>query len=124
MDAEQLLAQMTLEEKVGQLFLLAFAGHRLDEARLLMEQHLVGGAYISNDNIPTPEAALNLTRELQSYAFRVAHLGRATWRSARLTIRPMPIACTGSLVLSCRQLDSTPCWHPVLTVIQTPRIRS
>jgi beta-N-acetylhexosaminidase len=70
MDAEHLLKQMTLEEKVGQLFLLAFAGHRLDEARLLMEQHLVGGAYISNDNIPTPEAALNLTRELQSYASR------------------------------------------------------
>jgi beta-N-acetylhexosaminidase len=68
MNAEQLLGQMTLEEKVGQLFLLAFAGHRLDEARLLMEQHLVGGAYISNDNIPTPEAALHLTRELQSYA--------------------------------------------------------
>lgn len=68
MNAEQLLKQMTLQEKVGQLFLLAFSGNRLDEARTLMQQHLVGGAYISNDNVPTPAAAVHLTRELQSYA--------------------------------------------------------
>jgi beta-N-acetylhexosaminidase len=68
MNAEQLLNTMTLREKVGQLFLLAFSGSRLDEARVLMEQHSVGGAYISNDNIPTARAAAQLTNELQGFA--------------------------------------------------------
>jgi beta-N-acetylhexosaminidase len=62
------ITQMTLEEKIGQLFLLAFSGQRLDEARVLMEEHLVGACYISNDNVPTPEAALRLTETLQGYA--------------------------------------------------------
>jgi beta-N-acetylhexosaminidase len=62
------ITQMTLEEKIGQLFLLAFSGQRLDEARVLMEEHLVGACYISNDNVPTPEAAIRLTETLQGYA--------------------------------------------------------
>ena len=49
---------MTIEEKVGQMFMLAFAGDQLDEARILMEEHLVGGAYISDDNVPTAAAAV------------------------------------------------------------------
>jgi beta-N-acetylhexosaminidase len=68
MDAQQLLSQMTLDEKIGQMFLLAFEKNRLDEARVLFEQYFVGASYISNDNIPTPEAALALTSELQGYA--------------------------------------------------------
>ncbi len=59
---------MTLAEKVGQMFLLAFSGGRLDEARVLMEEYGVGASYISNDNIPTPEAAAEMTRQLQSFA--------------------------------------------------------
>lgn len=62
------MSQMTIEEKIGQLFLLAFAGNRLDEARVLMEDYFVGGCYISNDNVPTPEKAFTLMRELQRYA--------------------------------------------------------
>ncbi len=65
---QQQLEIMTLAEKAGQLFLLAFAENRLDEARILFEENLVGGAYISNDNIPTPQAAIDLTQELQGYA--------------------------------------------------------
>ncbi len=68
MKLEHLLNEMSLQEKIGQLFLLAFAGERLDEARVLMEQHLVGGAYISNDNIPMAAAAVRLTNTLQSFA--------------------------------------------------------
>lgn len=68
MNIDTMLKDMSLEEKVGQLFLLAFSGHRLDEARVLMEENLVGAAYISNDNIPNPAAAYNLTGELQGYA--------------------------------------------------------
>ncbi len=59
---------MTIEEKVGQMFMLAFAGDQLDEARILMEEHLVGGAYISDDNVPTAAAAVTLCNELQSFA--------------------------------------------------------
>ena len=62
------LDQMTIPEKVGQLFLLAFSENRLDEARVLFEEHLVGASYISNDNIPTPQAAVELTQTLQGYA--------------------------------------------------------
>jgi beta-N-acetylhexosaminidase len=68
MNVEQMLADMTVEEKVGQLFMLAFASNRLDEARVLMEDHLVGSSYISNDNVPTPAAAIDLTNTLQGFA--------------------------------------------------------
>ncbi len=68
MDVQKLISQMTLEEKIGQLFLLAFAGNRLDEARVLLEDYFVGSCYISNDNVPTPEKAFALTSELQRYA--------------------------------------------------------
>ena len=62
------IASMTIEEKVGQMFMLAFAGDQLDEARILMEEHLVGGAYISDENVPTAAAAVRLCNTLQSFA--------------------------------------------------------
>jgi beta-N-acetylhexosaminidase len=68
MNIEQLLKDMTLDEKIGQLFLLAFSKDRLDEARVLFEDYFVGASYISNDNIPTPEKAAGLTSQLQQYA--------------------------------------------------------
>ncbi len=68
MDVEKLLGEMTIQEKVGQMFLLAFSGDRLDEARVLMEENMVGAAYISNENVPTPEAAYDLTTKLGQFA--------------------------------------------------------
>ncbi len=68
MNIESTISSMMTEEKVGQMFMLAFAGDQLDEARILMEEHLVGGAYISNDNVPTADAALQLCNRLQSFA--------------------------------------------------------
>ena len=68
MNIESTIASMTFEEKVGQMFMLAFAADQLDEARILMEEHLVGGAYIGDDNVPTAAAALNLCNRLQSFA--------------------------------------------------------
>jgi beta-N-acetylhexosaminidase len=64
MNIEALIKDMTLAEKVGQMFLLAFAGNRLDEAQILMEEHFVGAAYIGNENVPTPAAAHDLTTQL------------------------------------------------------------
>jgi beta-N-acetylhexosaminidase len=68
MNIERLLNDMTLDEKLGQMFLLAFEKHRLDEARVLFEEYFVGASYISNDNVPTPEKAVELTMQLQGYA--------------------------------------------------------
>ena len=68
MTIESTIATMSTEEKVGQMFMLAFAGDQLDEARILMQQHLVGGAYISDENVPTAASALRLCNTLQSFA--------------------------------------------------------
>ncbi len=68
MQIEPLLQSMTLPEKVGQMFLLAFAAGRGDEARILFEEHFVGAAYLGDDNLPDAQAAANLTNTLQAYA--------------------------------------------------------
>jgi beta-N-acetylhexosaminidase len=70
LNPDDLLGRMTLEEKVGQLFFLAFAAERLDEAQVLFEQHFVGGSYLSNDNLPNARAAADLTRTVQGFAGR------------------------------------------------------
>ncbi|MYE79860.1 MAG: glycoside hydrolase family 3 protein [Chloroflexi bacterium] len=68
MNIQSTLQSMTVEEKVGQMFMLAFASDQLDEARILMGEHLVGGAYISDENMPTAAAALRLRNRLQAFA--------------------------------------------------------
>ena len=68
MNIESTIQSMTTAEKVGQMFMLAFAADQLEEARILMEEHFVGGAYIGDDNVPTAAAALDLCNTLQSYA--------------------------------------------------------
>ena len=68
MNIEATIASMTTEEKVGQMFMLAFAADQVGEARVLMEEHLVGGAYIGDDNVPNAAAAVALCNKLQSFA--------------------------------------------------------
>ena len=68
MDADRLLGQMTLEEKVGQLFLLAFEASNIDAAQTLFERYFVGGSYLSNDNLPDPAAAAEMTTRIQGFA--------------------------------------------------------
>lgn len=70
MDADRLLGQMTLEEKVGQLFLLAFEAANVEAAEALFERYFVGGSYLSNDNLPNPAAAAEMTARIQSIAAR------------------------------------------------------
>ena len=74
MTIQSTIATMTIEEKVGQMFMLAFAGSQLDEARILMQEHLVGGAYISDENVPDAASATRLCNTLQSFA-RETRLG-------------------------------------------------
>ena len=59
---------MTLEEKVGQLFLLAFETSDIDAAQTLFERYFVGGSYLSNDNLPDPAAATAMTARIQGFA--------------------------------------------------------
>lgn len=68
MDIETLLQNMTLPEKVGQMFLLAFAAGRSDEARILFEEHFVGALYLGDDNLPDARTAAAVTNALQAYA--------------------------------------------------------
>lgn len=69
-DVDELLGKMTLDEKVGQLFLLAFEADQTDAAEMLFERYFVGGSYLSNDNLPTPEAAAAMTRRIQGFSER------------------------------------------------------
>ncbi len=97
MDVQQLLASMTLDEKIGQLFLLAFSKNRLDEARTLFQDYFVGASYISNENVPDPEAAAALTARLQQYAastrLRIPLLLGADQEGAWGVM--VPVSCTG-----------------------------
>ena len=67
-DVEWLMGEMTLEEKVGQLFLLAFEADSIDAAQTLFERYFVAGSYQSNDNLPTPAAAAEMTARIQAFA--------------------------------------------------------
>ena len=62
------MGAVTLEEKIGQLLMLAFAGNRLDEAAILLQRHHVGACYLGQENAPTPREAQELTRRLQALA--------------------------------------------------------
>jgi beta-N-acetylhexosaminidase len=70
MNPDELLGRMTLEEKVGQLLLLAFDPAQAEAAEALFERHLVGGSYLSNDNLPDPAAAVAMTGRIQELASR------------------------------------------------------
>ena len=67
--AEALLAQMTPEERIGQLFLLTFEGSRLQPddpiLALIRDNHISGVVFRSdNNNIVGPESTLSELREL------------------------------------------------------------
>ncbi|KLN59454.1 hypothetical protein WH96_17490 [Kiloniella spongiae] len=67
-DARGLIAKLTLEQKVGQLFMLAFGGKDLIYAKQLVQERYVSGFYISQDNAETVSEAKNLTKTLQDTA--------------------------------------------------------
>ncbi len=69
--ADEWLARMTTEEKVGQLMIVGFAGPRLtpELSDVIRDLH-VGGVivFLINGNIETPEQVATLTRDLQDVA--------------------------------------------------------
>jgi len=64
----QLVASLPLSQKVGQLFMLAFAGQDLAYAKSLVTDFHIGGFYLTDDNAPNPAAACSLASELQHLA--------------------------------------------------------
>ncbi len=64
--ARQIVAQWSVAEKVGQLFILAFAGKNAEAARVLIEQYNLGGCYLSQDNAETFAQARQLTQDLSA----------------------------------------------------------
>src|SRR3989442_13456029 len=62
------VGSLTLEQKVGQMFMLAFAGSTDRAAAALLRDHYVGACYLSNDNFVDPTQAAALAAELQALA--------------------------------------------------------
>lgn len=65
---KQLIDSMSVEEKVGQLFVLAFAGQDKEYASYLVRERHIGGFYLTDDNAATPQQARELTMHLQHLA--------------------------------------------------------
>ena len=65
---EQLLPTLSIEEKVGQLFVMAFAGNDTKYALELIKEHHVGGFYITDDNASSKKEAHALSTALQRQA--------------------------------------------------------
>lgn len=65
---EKIMSSLTLEEKIGQLFILAFPGKNPEKLKPIIEKYSLGGCYISQDNGETFDEAKNLTTELQQMA--------------------------------------------------------
>ncbi len=66
--AKSILDGMSIEEQVGQLFILAFPGKDPRILAELVEEYGIAGSYISQDNATNFSEARELCRSLQSYA--------------------------------------------------------
>lgn len=67
--AQQSLARMTLEQKVGQVFMLGFVGTSVDDANRALVQGLhLGGVTLFSRNIESATQLAELDRQLQSIA--------------------------------------------------------
>lgn len=98
---EQLLGQMTPEEKVGQLFLVTFVGSVVapvsDVARLI-QVYRVGGVVLSTknrnffNNDAAPRQVATLTNELQALAFALPLTSTFTLTATSYTPIPLFIA--------------------------------
>lgn len=66
---DSILSQMTLRQKVGQLFMLSLPGTTLtDDMRRLIYDYHIGGLAFFSYNVAAPETLAQLTNDLQSLA--------------------------------------------------------
>ena len=64
---ERILSQMTIEEKIGQLFIFGFNGTTLDpEIQNMIENRYIGGVLIMESNIEDKKQVKKLNKDLQS----------------------------------------------------------
>lgn len=72
---DQLLAEMTLEEKVGQMFMVDLYGTALNEpGRLLLEEWKPGAAVLFGSNVGNPENTTRLINEWQTAVIQAGGL--------------------------------------------------
>jgi len=72
-DIEALLAQMTLEEKIGQVMVIGFDGLEADAGLLeMLQKYHVGGVILFARNVDSPRQVATLTNALQSAALQSA----------------------------------------------------
>lgn len=70
-EIKEIIEEMSLEEKVGQLFMVGFSGTEAGEnIKNLIENYHVGGIIYFRRNIESPEQTAELSRKLQKLAFR------------------------------------------------------
>ena len=68
-DIDTMIAEMTIEEKVGQLIMVGFDGTQANEAiETHIRERLVGGVVLFSRNIQSPQQTAELTNELQRLA--------------------------------------------------------
>src|SRR5689334_18016724 len=69
-------AQMTTDQKVGQLMMIGFDGTTVDaDLRRLITDYHIGGVILFARNIQSPEQVALLTNELQKTALESGHPG-------------------------------------------------
>ena len=69
-----MIAEMTIEEKVGQLIMVGFEGTQANEAiETHIRERFVGGIVLFSRNIQSPRQTAELTNELQRLAGATAH---------------------------------------------------
>ena len=68
-EIDTMIAEMTIEEKVGQLIMVGFEGPQANEAiETHIRERLVGGVVLFSRNIQSPQQTAELTNELQRLA--------------------------------------------------------
>ena len=68
-DIDTMIAEMTIEEKVGQLIMVGFEGTQANETiKIHIRERFVGGVVLFSRNIETPQQTAELTNQLQRLA--------------------------------------------------------
>lgn len=67
------VSALSLEEKVGQLFLLAFEGDSASQAETMLGRYFVGSVYLSQDNLRGVEQSVELLNALQRLGAGTSH---------------------------------------------------
>ena len=74
LEIDTMIAEMTIEEKVGQLIMVGFEGtHANETIQTHIRERFVGGVVLFSRNIQSPKQTAELTNELQQLASTTTH---------------------------------------------------